>query len=104
MSVQASLTYLCSFNVCTCGACLRLFCYEEQKVYVIAVVAIVSFLAGTRNLMLGVHFVIASFSVCFETRSLVLARDDGAVGAGGFLWVFTVFVLRQKNIRTKVLH
>ena len=50
-----------------------------------------SFLAGTRNLMLGVHFVIASFSVCFETRSLVLARDDVVVGAGGFLWVFTSY-------------
>lgn len=49
------------------------------------------FLAGIRNLMLGVHFVIASFSVCFETRSLVQARDDGVVGTCGVLWVLTVF-------------
>ena len=33
-------------------------------------------------------------------RSLVLARDDGVVGACGILWVFS-FNLRQKNIRTK---
>ena len=37
-----------------------------------------------------------------EIRSLVLARDDVVVGACDVLWVFTVFVLRQKNIRTKV--
>ena len=32
---------------------LRLFCYEEQKGYVIAVFAVASFLAGTRNLISG---------------------------------------------------
>ena len=39
--------------------CLRLFCYEEQKGDVIAVVAIASFLAGTRNLMLDLHCALA---------------------------------------------
>ena len=33
--------------------CLRLFCYEEQKGGVIAVVAIALFLAGNRNLISG---------------------------------------------------
>ena len=51
--------------------------------------------------MLGVHFVIASFSVCFETRSLVLARDDVVVGAGGFFVGVYFLFLRHKNIRTK---
>ena len=31
MSVQAGLTYLCSFNVCTFGAWLRLFCLDKNR-------------------------------------------------------------------------
>ena len=44
--------------------CLRLFYYEEQKGDVIAVVAIASFLAWTRNLMVVGGVEIFYMSVC----------------------------------------
>ncbi len=104
MSVQAGLTYLCSFNVCTFGAEFStLFVEKEQKGYVIVVVAVASFLAGTRNLMfIGCRTLsfIVGICACIEIRSLVLARDDGVVGTCSVLWVFT-FIFRHKNIRTK---
>ena len=84
MSVQAGLTYLCSFNVCTFGAEFStLFVEKEQKGYVIVVVAVASFLAGTRNLMfIGCRTLsfIVGICACIEIRSLVLARDDGVAG------------------------
>ena len=55
MSVQASLTYLCPFNVCTFGAWLSAFLFvKNRRAYDIADVAKLSFLAGTRNLMIMV--------------------------------------------------
>ena len=44
----------------TCGAeSATAFCYEEQKGDVIAVFAIASFLAGTRNLVLDLRCALA---------------------------------------------
>ena len=88
---------------------LRLsFVVKNRRSYGIANYAKLSFLAGTRNLMIMVCSICFLFyrrpCAVFETRSLVLARDDGIVGTCCVLWVFTVFVLRQKNIRTKVFH
>ena len=40
----------------------------------------------------------------FETRSLVLARDDGVVGACCVLWVFIVFLTEEhKNKRIPLI-
>ena len=59
-------------------------CLEKnRRVYDIAVVAIASFLAGTRNLMFIVCWTlsfIVGVCACIEIRSLVLARDDGIAG------------------------
>ena len=57
-----------------------------------------SFLAGTRNLIVGLVLCLAGICDCIKMRSLVLARDDVS-GYGAFLWVYAFY--RQKNIRTK---
>ena len=75
---------------------LRLsFVVKNRRAYGVMNVAIASFLAGTRNLMIMVCSICFLFyrrpCAVFETRSLVLARDDGVVGVCCVLWVFTCF-------------
>jgi len=53
MYIQASLMFIYSLNVCTCGAVsMTAFVMKNRSGDVIAVVAIVLLLAVTRNLML----------------------------------------------------
>ena len=56
MYVQASLTYICLFNVVHlwCDEYLLFyFCKEEQKKWAFTLVTTTSFLARTRNLVVG---------------------------------------------------
>ena len=53
---------------------------KNRRGDVIAVVAIASFLAGTRNLMSGFALCSRRHCAIIEIRSLVLARDDGIAG------------------------
>ena len=55
MYIQASLMFICSLNVCTCGAMsATAFVMKNRSGDVIAVVAIVLLLAGTRILVVMV--------------------------------------------------
>ena len=56
---------------------LLYFCMKEQKKWVFTVVATVSFLAGTRNLVGESSLCSRGHCADIEKRSLVLARDDG---------------------------
>ena len=56
---------------------------KNKSYYSITIVAMPSFLAGTRNLMMTdcwMHHLVADIGAYIEIRSLVLARDD-AVGS-----------------------
>ena len=64
MYIQASLMFICSLNVCTNGAeSATLFVEKEQKGDIVAVFAIASFLAGTRNLIFMVCRMCFGFSL-----------------------------------------
>ena len=101
MSVQASLTYFCSFNVCTFSAWLSAFLLERTQAWVF------TFKFRQKNIRtkdsLNVQMSVqasltyfCSFNVCTFSAWLsafLLERTQA--------WVFT-FKFRQKNIRTKV--
>ena len=103
MSVQASLTYFCSFNVCTFSAWLSAFLLERTQAWVF------TFKFRQKNIRtkdsLNVQMSVQAsltylcpFNVCTFgawLSAFLLVRTQ--------VWVFTLN-FRQKNIRTKGYH
>ena len=75
-----------SVALCCCFVDVHILKTEEHKnksYYSITIVAIPSFLAGTRKLMMtDCRMIIFVAGICaiIEIRSLVMARDDGVAG------------------------
>ena len=80
--VQVGLTYFCSFNAVHlwCLAFSLFVCKEQKSAYDIADAAKSSFLAVTRNLMVGTARCCLCICAGIEIRSLVRTRDDGVAG------------------------
>ena len=101
MSVQASLTYLCSFNVCTFGAWLSAFLLVRTEAWVFVIYFRHKNIRtkDSLNVQMSVQASLTyfcSFNVCTFSAWLsvfLLVRTEA--------WVFT-FKFRQKNRRTKV--